>query len=119
MYVCMYVLCGVVVVYVLCGVVVVFLGSGPEVLGSSPTQENFHLVFHLHPTSPPSCDWVPGICKGVNSRPFLMKLFVRAQLRTTGGGYGKVIVTRRTRCQVRQPIDSLAEAHAATALETV
>ncbi len=35
----------------------------------------FHIVFHLPPTSPtslPSCDWVPGICWGANSRPFLM-----------------------------------------------
>ncbi len=43
------------------------------VLGSG---QLFHLVFHLpptSPTSPPSCDWVTGICWCVNSRPFLMK----------------------------------------------
>ncbi len=37
-------------------------------------QATFHLVFLLLPptssTSPPSCDWVPGICWGANSRSF-------------------------------------------------
>ncbi len=41
------------------------LGSGPEGLEFKPhTQAVFHLVFHLPPTSPTSplsCDWVPGI----------------------------------------------------------
>ncbi len=45
------------------------LRSGPEVLSSSPTQA----IFHLPPTSPPSCDWGPGICWDANSRPFLMQ----------------------------------------------
>ncbi len=52
------------------------LGSGPEVLEFKPNSGIFHLIFHLpppSPTSPPSCDWVPGICWGANSRPFLMK----------------------------------------------
>ncbi len=56
--------CGVVVVTVWCVVVV------------SHTQAVFHLVFHLPPTSPTSplsCDWVPGIYWVANSRPFLMK----------------------------------------------
>ncbi len=55
------------------------LGSGPQVLRSpslSPTLAFFSiLIFHLPPTSPTnpsSCDWVPGICWGANSRPFLM-----------------------------------------------
>ncbi len=47
------------------------LGSGPEVLSSNPTLAIFYLVFlPLPPTSPPSCDWVPGIFWGANSRPF-------------------------------------------------
>ncbi len=51
------------------------LGSGPGILSSSPTQAFFHLLFHLPPTptSSLSCDWVPGICRGANSRPFLMQ----------------------------------------------
>ena len=36
-------------------------------------RQLFHLVFHLPPTSPPSCDWVPGICWDANSMAFLMK----------------------------------------------
>ncbi len=39
-------------------------------------RQIFHLIFHLpptSPTSPPSCDWVPGICWGANLRLFLMK----------------------------------------------
>ncbi len=59
-----------------CGVVVVSLAQGLKVPSSSPTQAIFHLVFHLpstSPTSPPSCDWGPGICWGANSRPFLMQ----------------------------------------------
>ena len=59
------------------GVVVVSLARGLRSQCSSPTQAIFfHLIFHLPPTtptSPPSCDWVPGICWGANSRPFLMK----------------------------------------------
>ncbi len=52
------------------------LGSGPEVLSSIPTLATFHLAFHLPPTSltsPPNCNWVPGICWGAISRPSLMK----------------------------------------------
>ena len=58
-------------------VCVCVLGWGPQVLNSSPTLPIFHSVFlSLPPTSPtslPSCDWVPGICWGANSRPFLME----------------------------------------------
>ncbi len=49
------------------------LGSGPVVPEFKPLWQFFHLVFHLPPTSPPSCDWVPGIRWGANSRPFLMQ----------------------------------------------
>ncbi len=59
----------------LCGVVVVSWAQGLRSPSSSPTLAFFHLIFHLpptSPTSPPSCDWVPGICWGTNSRPFLM-----------------------------------------------
>ncbi len=68
---CMYSMC--MYVWWLCGVVVVSLAQGLRSTSSSPTQAIFHLVFHLPPTSPPSCDWVPGICWGANARPFLMK----------------------------------------------
>ncbi len=47
-------------------VVVVSLAQGLRSQSSSPTLAIFHLVFHLpstSPTSPPSCDWGPGICK--------------------------------------------------------
>ncbi len=70
-YVCMYACIYVAIWYSSC-----VLGSGPEVLSSSPTQAIFPSVFHLpptSPTSPPSCDWGPGICWGANSRPFLMQ----------------------------------------------
>ncbi len=57
----------------LCGVVVVSLAqAGPEVPEFKPNSGNFYLVFHMPPTSPPSCDWIPGICWDANSRPFLM-----------------------------------------------
>ncbi len=50
------------------------LGSGPEVLSSSPNQAIFDLIFlPLPPTSPPSCDWVPGICWNGNLKAFLMQ----------------------------------------------
>ncbi len=55
-------------VAVLCGVVVVSWAQGLKVLSSSPTQATFPSgLFHLpptSPTSPPSCDWGPGICWG-------------------------------------------------------
>ncbi len=61
MYVCMYVcICARMVAVWYSGCV---LGSGPEVLSSSPTQATFRLVFHLPPTSPPSCDWHLLGCK--------------------------------------------------------
>ncbi len=47
MYVCVYVCMYVCVVDVWCSGCV--LDSGPKVLSSNPI---FHLVFHLHPTSP-------------------------------------------------------------------
>ncbi len=64
-----------------CVCVCVCVCSGGCVLGSGPAKQLFHLVFHLSPTSPPSCDWVPGISWGANSnsRPFLMQQFL-AQL---------------------------------------
>ncbi len=53
------------------------LGSGPQVPEFKPNSGIFfHLIFYLPPTSPtsqPSCDWVPGICWGANSRPFFMQ----------------------------------------------
>ncbi len=51
-------------------VAVWYSDSGPEILSSSPTLV---AIFHLPPSSPPSCDWGPGVCWGANSRPFLMK----------------------------------------------
>ncbi len=56
----------------LCGVVVMSLAQGPEVPSSSPTQAIFLHLSPTSPTSPPSCDWVPGIFLGANSRPFLI-----------------------------------------------
>ncbi len=81
MYVCMYVYVFVHMYVCVCVCVVALwcsgsvCGSGPEGLSSSPTLAIFPLVFCLpptSPTSPPSCDWVPGICWGANSRPFLV-----------------------------------------------
>ncbi len=60
----------------LCGVVVVSWAQGPRSWVQAELRQFFHLIFHLPPTSPtgpPSCDWVPGICWGANSRPYLMK----------------------------------------------
>ncbi len=58
-----------------CGVVVMSWAQGPRSWVQAQLKQFFHLIFHLpptSPTSPPSCDWVPGICWGANSRPFLM-----------------------------------------------
>ncbi len=48
------------------------LASVAEVSEFKPNSGNFHLP-PTSPTSPPSCNWVPSICWGANSRPFLMK----------------------------------------------
>ncbi len=68
MYVCVYVC-----VAVWCSGCV--LGSGPQVPEFKPNSGIFSSDFpsaSYQPHHPPSCDWVPGICWGANSRPFLM-----------------------------------------------
>ncbi len=51
-------------VCVQCGLVVVSLAQGLRSQSSSPSLA----IFHLPPTSPPSCDWVRGIFWGTNSK---------------------------------------------------
>ncbi len=65
--------CGAHVCVHMCGggdVMVVSLAQSLYVLSSSSTLATFHQVFlplpPTRPTSPASCDWVPGICWGAN-----------------------------------------------------
>ncbi len=65
----------------MCGVVVLCPWLRAEVPEFKPHSVIFQLVFHLPPSSPPSCDWVPGICWGASSRPFLATAMVQVGLR--------------------------------------